>query len=319
MCLYWTIIKLNRLMDHYRIKIPRVSVIMCVYNEPTEWIRSSVESILAQTFSDFEFLIIIDNPDNQDTLDLLKLYAATDERIYLICNDTNIGLTKSLNKGIKAAKGEYIARMDADDISLPERFAVQLDYMDTHPETIVCGTMIAPFGNVSKSFFNVFFEKDIDIRGQMFHNSGFAHPTVMIRAGVLRDNDIYYNENYKTAQDYELWCRLWDYGKFANIRKKLLRYRISSSQISMSKRTDQQSNRDIISKMNLSKWQQSMADFDHSDRTNRILNSYYQRRMLYLRPSVIKMLKFILSNKTRITYKEIIYLTYFTLKKTIKG
>ena len=100
----------------------KVSVLMSVYSEPKEWLISSINSILNQSFSDFEFIIINDNPTRSINSIVLNYFAITDSRVKIFENKSNIGLTKSLNKGLKLTEGKYIARMDADDISLPDRF-----------------------------------------------------------------------------------------------------------------------------------------------------------------------------------------------------
>lgn len=219
---------------------PAVSVIMGVYKEPIKWLHQSVESVLCQTFTDFEFIIIIDNPNYVDGISVLENYATRDKRIVLIKNDTNIGLTKSLNKGLRIAKGKYIARMDADDISLPKRFQMQFDYMEEHPEIIVLGTNImyignrVPFkGNDSIKF------TDSSIKAQMLLVNCIAHSSVFIRKSVLHDNSIQYDESYRQSQDYRLWEILRPYGKYACLKEKLLKYRMSDQQITRSQKQGQ--------------------------------------------------------------------------------
>ena len=119
--------------------MPKISVIMSVYSERVDWIRKSIDSILNQTYSDFEFIIVNDKPDKEENAQLLEEYAARDSRIKVLTNEENIGLTKSLNKAFALAEGEFIARMDADDMALPERFKIQLEFMNAHPEIIASG------------------------------------------------------------------------------------------------------------------------------------------------------------------------------------
>ncbi|MDD4353774.1 MAG: glycosyltransferase family A protein, partial [Candidatus Nanoarchaeia archaeon] len=116
----------------------RISVIMSAYNTE-RYIAEAIESILNQTFKDFEF-IIIDDGSTDDSLKIIKRYVKKDRRIKLIHNKKNIGLTKSLNKGLKIAKGQYIARMDADDISLPQRFQIQYDFLEKNKDIFLIGT-----------------------------------------------------------------------------------------------------------------------------------------------------------------------------------
>ena len=126
-----------------------ISVVMPVYNVEISMLEEAVNSILSQTFQDFEF-IIIDDASNDDTYNYLN--GIKDERIILIRNSEHLGITKSLNIGLKEAKGKYIARMDGDDISLPQRFEKQYEYMESHPDVIVCGTGVEIFGERSKKY-----------------------------------------------------------------------------------------------------------------------------------------------------------------------
>lgn len=219
---------------------PTISVIMSVYNEPIEWLKLSIDSICHQTYKDFEFIIICDNPYNKENLSILNKYKQHDSRITLIVNNKNIGLTKSLNKGLEIAKGKYIARMDADDISLPFRFEKQICYMESHPNTIVLGTNIIPFGYHSflRSFDFIKFTND-DIKAQMLLINPIAHSTVLIRKKILDQHVIKYDEAYLQSQDYRLWEQLLPYGDFANLNEKLLYYRLSPQQISNNNRSGQ--------------------------------------------------------------------------------
>ena len=116
---------------------------MSCYNEEEVYLTQAIESILDQDYVDFEFIIIMDNPDNQSLLDIVKKYVSVDKRIIVIRNERNIGLANSLNKGIEMATGEYVARMDADDISLPSRLKRQVSYLDNNPKCMMtCGNFI---------------------------------------------------------------------------------------------------------------------------------------------------------------------------------
>lgn len=207
--------------------MPEISVIMSVYKEPLDWIKQSVDSILNQTFRDFEFIIIDDNPEDEKLYQFLLGVADSDCRIRLLKNEENIGLTKSLNIGLSKAEGKYIARMDADDISLPERFQIQYDYMESHIEIGVSGCNVKTFGLCEERW--CYPENHEDF--QLYYESPFAHPTVIIRKYVLLDNNIGYDENYRYAQDYDLWERLYYVTKFSNIQTVLLKYRLSKVQI----------------------------------------------------------------------------------------
>lgn len=217
----------------------KISVIMSIYNEPEEWILLSIESILNQSFTDFEFIIINDNPIRIENSIILDKYLMADKRIIIINNKTNCGLTKSLNKGLDIAKGTYIARMDADDISMLNRFQLQIDFMDKNKEYIVCGTQIKHFGDSVRNKMPWLRETDKLLKANLIWGSVFAHPTVFIRKSVLDEFSIRYNEDYKHAQDYRLWVDLFDKGKFYNIQKVCLAYRKSNTQISAKRNNSQ--------------------------------------------------------------------------------
>lgn len=207
--------------------IPKVSVVMSVYKEPLNWIQESIDSILQQTFTDFEFIIINDNPGREELLAFLESNRVKDERIIIINNEKNIGLTRSLNKGIAISQGEYVARMDADDISVPERFEKQVKLLNSHKNVGVCGSHIHYFG--ASDYICKYPESDKDM--YWFLKSNMAHPAVMIRKSIF--NGTYYNTKFVVSQDYALWVRLYEEGvAMYNIQDVLLFYRKSSEQIS---------------------------------------------------------------------------------------
>lgn len=198
----------------------KVSVLMPVYNVQ-DHVSEAVDSILNQTFKDFEF-IIIDDASTDSTFEIINSYK--DERIVLLKNETNIGLAASLNKGIKIAKGEYIARMDGDDISMPKRLEKQVDYLDKHPEVGVLGTYIKLFGSVST--INKYFLKDIECKLQLLFGVPFAHPTVVFRKVIFTSSNLYYDESlHQYGEDYDLWFKLSKFTNFANLPSILLKYR----------------------------------------------------------------------------------------------
>lgn len=204
-----------------------MSVVMSVYKEPLNWIQESIDSILQQTFTDFEFVIINDNPGREELNGFLEANRVIDNRIIIITNEKNIGLTNSLNKGFARAQGDYIARMDADDIAMPTRFEKQVNLLDLKSDVGVCGSHIHYFG--TSDFICEYPETDGDM--YWFLKSNLAHPAVMIRKSVL--NGIYYNSQFVVSQDYALWVRLYEEGVVMyNIQEVLLCYRKSVEQIS---------------------------------------------------------------------------------------
>lgn len=229
---------------------------MSVYEEPIEWLEESIKSILNQTFVDFEFIIILDNPNYEKGLAFLREMEKSDFRVKLILNKQNVGLTKSLNIGLKLAKGKYVARMDADDISYADRFQKQFDFMENNIETVASGSGIKRFGIQSNTSI---FESDPDEISINFtcpspFLSPIAHPTAFIRRDILVQNNIQYNENYRTAQDYGLWSELLFVGKLSNLKEVLLDYRTSENQITSKKRGDQLLVVNEIIKKHIEKW-----------------------------------------------------------------
>lgn len=212
---------------------------MSVYNEPLEWLCKAIDSILDQTFTDFEFIIINDNPANKGIAEVFDNYAAEDSRVKILKNQINIGLTKSLNIGLLHAKGKYIARMDADDISEPHRFQAQFEFMESHPECVVCGSWMLKFNDSGLEQLVKEPTGNDEIRSMLLMRNCIAHPTVFMRREVLVSNSVTYNEGVRYSQDYDLFSRLAMVGSLANIPEPLLRYRQSGQQISSSKSKEQ--------------------------------------------------------------------------------
>lgn len=199
--------------------MPKISVLMPVYKTKEEYLRTAIESILNQTYTDFEFLILDDCPD--DTREaVVKSY--TDSRIKYIKNERNIGITGSRNKLISMAKGEYLAVMDHDDISAPMRFAKEVKVLDENSEIGVVGANIHKIV-ANKDITQPEFDEEIKIGLMM--KCVVNHPSSMIRKSVLIKNNIFYDAHYSPAEDYKLWCRLIGVTKFYNIQEVLLYYR----------------------------------------------------------------------------------------------
>ncbi len=215
---------------------PLVSVIMSVYHTPVSYIRESVDSILDQTYDNIQFVIINDGDRSQDIIECLNEYR-NDDRVTVIENETNIGLTRSLNKALDLCEGDYIARMDSDDISLPDRIRTQVEYMESHPDICMIGTNIQVFSDDdiigrSNKKSRLDDQKICEIR-LLFENTGYAHPTFMLRKSFLEEHNIRYREDIPRAQDYALTtdCILAG-GKRYLIEEPLLKYRIHKDQIS---------------------------------------------------------------------------------------
>ena len=203
---------------------PKISVIMPVYNTCENYLREAIDSILNQTFRDFEFIIINDGSTNPETEKVIQSY--TDSRIKYFYKP-NSGIIGALNYAIEKTSGEFTARMDSDDIALPQRFQAQIDFFEKHPDISILGTWMQTFGDsetIIKPLENVDFMA-------MLKECCLAHPTVMWRTNDFEKYRFRYDPEYKYAEDYELWSRAVRFLKIANIPEPLLRYRFHSLQI----------------------------------------------------------------------------------------
>lgn len=221
---------------------PLVSVLMSVHND-LQYLRESVHSILNQTFGDFEF-ILIDDGSTDGSGDLLK--DLSDPRVKLLVNPSNLGLTASLNLGLDLARGKYLARMDADDISEPQRLERQVEFLEAHPQIGIVGCSRHLIDEVGKTVaIAPALEDDLSIRWKCLMGNPFAHPTVMIRRQVLLNHSLRYDPTFRTAQDYELWTRLLPCTQAANLPEPLVRYRLRNG-ISRGSKAQQLANHDRI-------------------------------------------------------------------------
>lgn len=210
--------------------MPEISVIMTVHNG-MPFVREAVESVLGQTFDDFEF-IIVDNASADQTQSLLERYRAKDSRIRLFLERSDLGQTMALNKAVEHAKGRYLARMDADDVSLPDRLAVQRAFMRSHPQAGAVGSWheeMTPSGRSLKvmrypaAFEEIQFHLVSD--GNLTRRC-FSHPTAFLSKEAFQ-NVGGYNERFRYAQDYDLWTRMARSYEIHNVARVLLRYRAS--------------------------------------------------------------------------------------------
>ncbi len=195
---------------------PRVTVLMAVYNGAA-YLRQAIESILTQTFRDFEFLIINDG-STDDSRAIVASYG--DPRIRILDSSENIGLTRSLNRGLAAARGELIARQDADDVSHPTRLEKQVTFMDAEPEVVVVGAqarLINARGRTIRAYGWEKLQSDAGLRWQIMFDSAFVHTSVMFRRSIVWGTEGGYDETFATSQDFELWSRLSRRNKLRNL------------------------------------------------------------------------------------------------------
>ena len=206
---------------------------MSVYNGE-RYLVEAIESILNQTFTDFEFIIINDG-STDGTADILRSYK--DRRIRIF-EQSNIGLTRSLNRGVALARGEYIARMDHDDLSMPERFARQVAFLDAHPEVGVVGTACLVYNEVRGIEWKyAVATSDDECRRDLIKGNQFVHTSVMMRKSVLQAVGAY-NEAYRYLQDYELWVRLAGRTRLANLPEVLVVRRYHWGAVSTTRSTE---------------------------------------------------------------------------------
>lgn len=214
---------------------PKISVVMPVYNGE-QFLKEAVESVLKQTFNNFEF-IIVNDASTDNSLKVINGY--TDKRIKLVSLEKKSGIAKALNYGISISAGKYIARMDSDDICLPDRLKLQAEYLDKNSEVGILGTnayLIDAFGrNIGKSIKP---SESYLLKWRAFAGFVIIHPAVMARTGIMQSYK--YDENFQRSQDTELWSRLlFEAGvKFYNLQEYLLKLRIhnnSSSKIRTTK------------------------------------------------------------------------------------
>ena len=197
---------------------PKISVVLPI-NNSAKYLTRAIDSIVEQTFGDWELLAVNEAGSQDGSAEIVKMYSRRDGRIRLVQNEQRLGLAESLNRGIRESTGEYIARMDADDISHRDRFAKQYAYMQAHPEVGVCGTYQRHFGG-KKEWTHRPPESPEDMKAALLFHCNICHSTVMLRRSVFVANGLYYDGRYK-AEDFELWSRALGVTAFATIPEVL--------------------------------------------------------------------------------------------------
>ena len=222
----------------------KVTILLPAYNAAL-YLRDSLDSIMRQAFKDFDVLLI-DDGSMDDTSKIAIEYSNIDMRIKYYKNEKNIGLIKTLNKGLSLAKGEYIVRMDADDIMFDDRLYKQVKYMDSNPECFVCGGQMEYIGGLT-GMAPILPQKYEDLLYLSLINCPLYHPTTIIRNSAIKQFGLKYNDSYKHAEDYKFWSDIIfsHPNSIANIKDVVLFYRISNNQIT-AKYSDEQ---DLISKI----------------------------------------------------------------------
>lgn len=211
-------------------KIPKVSVLMTVYNAEC-FLGEAIESVLEQTFTDFE-LLILDDCSSDSSWSIVQDYARRDSRIRAIRNETNLGGCENLNKGLRLIQSPYIARHDNDDWSYPDRLEKQVRFLDEHLAVGVVGGTIEIIDEKGNILGRRSYERsDAAIRKKIFRYSPFAHPLVMVRKSVWDQVGGYYDPQFAPADDYDLWFRIGRVAQLANMPDVLLKYRMVAGSI----------------------------------------------------------------------------------------
>lgn len=207
----------------------KVSIVMATYQTEPGCLQDAIDSVLNQTYKNIELILVCDG-DQEEYKRLKKIENA---KIKIIQNETNRGLAYSLNKGIKHATGEYIARLDSDDICMEDRIEKQVQYLEEHLDVAVCGTEAMLFGKQKGIKKNYFISQE-QIKIQLLYMATLIHPTVMIRKKIFEEYQ--YNEEFICSQDFELWSRISEKYQIAILPIVGIKYRIHNGQVSSTKK-----------------------------------------------------------------------------------
>ena len=227
-----------------------VTVLMSVHNEKREYLQTAISSIAAQTYKNIEFLIIDDASDSE-CHEILEEIIRPYPYIKLMVNEKNMGITKSLYNGVKQAQGDFIARMDADDFSLPTRLEIQVRFLEENPQIDILGGAVVSFGAKSVFMSPCNGMDDDEIKSELFFTSALCHPAVMIRKSFLQQYNLNYAPNVNKGQDYDFWDRCSVSGRFAILKDVVLYYRIHDKQITSQNKSEQVQTAEMVMKRRL--------------------------------------------------------------------
>lgn len=252
-----------------------ISVLMSIYNESEKELNESIASVLNQTYRDFEFIIVNDNPQNEELKTILKKWINIDERIKIIENKRNIGLALSLNKAAEIAKGKYLARMDADDISLKDRFEKQVVYLEKNSYMdLVCSNFyfINDRSQIIDRKFDYFSTKQLKRLLTVWNT--VHHPTVMMKKTSFLEVGGY--RDFPCAQDYDLWLRMLNNNcNFYMLHEKLLKYRIRENSTTSSKRLLQVLTMNYIKQLNKERLKKGFDSYSEANYRNYLISKKY--------------------------------------------
>lgn len=266
-------------------KKTKISVLMSVYNEIQSQIEQSIQSILAQSYSDFELIIINDNPKNEELSKWLCEMSIQDPRIRLYQNEINMGLALSMNRAAQVSTGEYFARMDADDISEPSRFEKQVRLLDQGEYDLICTgyTYIDDEGQPINQHFTIPTYSDYELNKKIYMENCIHHPTVMMKREMFECVGGY--RDFPCAQDYDLWLRMAHVGcRFHMIGEPLLRYRVREGSITSQKRIQQKITLEYTRRLYIQRLMTGKDEFSRSQYeqyvSSRIRNGSLQKQDL---------------------------------------
>lgn len=260
-----------------------ISVILPVYNGEKKWLSEAIDSVLNQSFGDFEFIIINDASTNDIEKTILE-YLKKDSRILYIKNPKNLGLTKTLNKGISISKGQYIARIDQDDIWWDmEKLKKQIEFLENNKNYWICWSEIMSIIDENNQILNHIYFKcsDKDIREKLLQYNQFCHSSILIRKESLTE---FYNTNYYPVDDYELWCRIGKTKKIANIKWLSVFYRTSPNQESKKRRRTM-----AIQSLKVSWKYRKFYDKSIKAIISRILDIFIPQNILHILSRILKL------------------------------
>ena len=261
--------------------VDKVSVIMSCYNEDIKWIDDSIESILKQTYKNLEFIIVIDNPSNKEIYECVKNHAMNDERIKYILNKNNIGLVESLNKAIQISTGEFIARMDADDISEIDRIEKQINFLKQNPTIDIIGTKAIYINEhnmiIRKDFVSI---NSLDKVAKILENINcLLHPTWLVKREVYIELGGYRNLN--RVEDYDFLLRALTHGfNLGILNEPLLRYRVRSNSISRTNLLEQYLGTLYCKKLYKERLKKNKDSYDYRIYTNFISDRCTNKNMM---------------------------------------
>lgn len=240
-----------------------VSVLMSTYNESLSELSAAIDSILCQTYDNFEFIIVCDNPQNSELIELIKKYERIDKRVTVIINEENIGLALSLNKAADCATGEYLFRMDADDIAYPNRMYEQYMEITNNNLDLVCSGYDIINDKSEILDRNVGYKQDETMRKSIPYTVTIHHPTVMMRKSFFYSVGGY--RNFICAQDYDLWLRMWyANARMKNMNQTFLKYRKRESSITSQKRFIQKLTIDYVKELFLQRLKTGYDNYSYS-------------------------------------------------------